>query len=221
MIISISGDIGSGKDEVGRIIQEYTSPISGYIKINDKGDATSFKPMRRVSDFSVRKFATKLKQVASIILNVPVEKFEDREFKNEYLSKEWDYFGGEVSKKMTVREFLQKLGTDAVRFGFHEDTWVNALMADYKLSLLFGYPNWIITDTRFPNEAKAIKDKGGVCIKIERPNNPYTVTSHASDTSLRDWNFDYYIKNDSTIENLEKKVIECLQIITPEVKLYL
>jgi hypothetical protein len=31
------------------------------------------------------------------------------------------------------------------------------------------YPNWIITDCRFPNEAKAIKDREGILIRIERP----------------------------------------------------
>lgn len=30
-------------------------------------------------------------------------------------------------------------------------------------------PNWIITDVRFPNEAQAIKDRGGVLIRVNRP----------------------------------------------------
>lgn len=29
--------------------------------------------------------------------------------------------------------------------------------------------NWIITDTRFPNELKAIKDRGGISIRVNRP----------------------------------------------------
>jgi hypothetical protein len=31
------------------------------------------------------------------------------------------------------------------------------------------HPNWIITDVRFPNEAKAIKDRGGIVIRVDRP----------------------------------------------------
>ena len=30
------------------------------------------------------------------------------------------------------------------------------------------YPNWIITDCRFPNEAKAIKDRDGISIRVNR-----------------------------------------------------
>ena len=30
-------------------------------------------------------------------------------------------------------------------------------------------PNWIITDVRFPNEVKAIKDRGGIVIRVNRP----------------------------------------------------
>ena len=30
------------------------------------------------------------------------------------------------------------------------------------------YPNWIITDVRFPNEADAIKGRGGIIIRVNR-----------------------------------------------------
>lgn len=39
-------------------------------------------------------------------------------------------------------------------------------------------PNWIITDVRFPNEAKVIKDKGGILIRVNRP---YTHFSNPTD----------------------------------------
>lgn len=97
---------------------------------------------------------------------------------------------------LTVRELLQVIGTDLFRNQLHEDTWVNALMSEYKGTthtdissdcprqgvydvtetdeVMYGsiktdYPNWIITDVRFPNEAKAIKDKGGIVIRVEKP----------------------------------------------------
>ncbi len=32
---------------------------------------------------------------------------------------------------MTVREMLQKVGTDCLRDNFNQNVWINALMADY------------------------------------------------------------------------------------------
>lgn len=71
------------------------------------------------------------------------------------------------------------------------------------------YPNWIITDVRFPNEVKAIKDKGGIVIRVDRhnhPNEPYPST-HESEIALDNYNnFDYYLINNGTIEDLIQKV---------------
>ena len=87
---------------------------------------------------------------------------------------------------------LQKLGTDAIRDGLHPDAWVNALMAEYR------WQNWVITDCRFPNEAKAVKDNGGVVIRIERPG-VGPVNSHPSETALDNWDFDHKIMNGSDL----------------------
>jgi len=62
-------------------------------------------------------------------------------------------------------------------------------------------PNWVITDTRFPNEAKAIKDAGGIVIRVDRPG-VKAVNTHPSETALDDWNFDYKIMNGSDIASL-------------------
>lgn len=92
------------------------------------------------------------------------------------------YTGGEVCyknerrKKMTPRLMLQLLGTDCGRKIIHPDIWVNALLKDYhpeKTYLGHGdykeyEPDWIISDVRFPNEANAIKEKGGILIRINR-----------------------------------------------------
>lgn len=76
--------------------------------------------------------------------------------------------------KTTPRLLMQLLGTECGRQILHPNIWVNALMADYKI-LAYNqskkrpiYPNWIITDVRFPNEVRAIKDAGGIVIRINR-----------------------------------------------------
>jgi hypothetical protein len=223
MIIGINGKIGSGKDTIGEIIQ-------GLCLTNKN------------QTFEIKKFAGKLKQIGSILTGIPVEKFEDQEFKKTFLSKEWNspynipFSGPDFVKhdgEMTVREFLQKLGTEAMRDGLHTNVWVNALFADYNATgynytgcenkVIQGeweYPNWIITDMRFPNEMEAVVERKGITIRVVRPHgytNPHTgeykempLSYHASETSLDDSKFDYEILNDGSIEDLVEKVREIL-----------
>ena len=69
----------------------------------------------------------------------------------------------------------------------------------------YAYPNWIITDTRFPNELYAVKQKGGVAIQVIKKGNK-AVNDHVSEISLDAAQFDYVIENDGTIENLVDEV---------------
>lgn len=206
MIIGISGYSGSGKDLAGTIIQEIS-----------------------LNKWEVKKWAGKLKTMASILTGIPVEKFEDQEFKKTELGPEWSSLKMRPGKRqdgifpkkqdmqlvpMTVRDLLQKLGTDAIRDGLHTNAWVNAVMADYKPGPFYPdvaieehakLPNWIITDTRFPNEAEAIKKAGGIVIRINRPG-VQPINPHPSETSLDNWSFDAVINNDSQIDDLIQKI---------------
>ena len=123
---------------------------------------------------------------------------------------------------MTVREFLQKLGTEAMRDNLHTNVWVNALFADYKakwvptgdaieedeVSLKKKYPNWIITDMRFENELEAVVKKGGITIRVVRPGT--VVGNHPSETALDGFIMHYEIINDGTMEDLVDKVKDIL-----------
>lgn len=218
MIIGISGKIGSGKDTLAQMIQDLQPEMN----------------------WQVKKFAGKLKAAATLITGVPVEKWEEQEFKKQYMGDEWG---------MTYREFLQRLGTDAMRNGLHTNVWVNALMSDYRLinkEFISGvfhrpearfanepkvhikdmdvmsdeyrmiyrglecsdisirhentFPNWLITDVRFPNEAEALRGNGMALVRINR--NPDTGT-HPSETSLDHYGrFDFEISNTGTLQDL-------------------
>ena len=212
MIIAIGGKIASGKNTVCDIIQDLCKKHNG-------------------PNFEQKAFAGKLKTTASLLTGIPVEKFEDQEFKKTYLSEEWDFADSDAPDNiMTIRMFLQKLGTDAMRDNLHENVWVNALFADYKPtesnwndSLLkhkkenMFYPNWILTDMRFPNEMEAVKERGGITIRVQRFKQISenirvhgTGVPHPSETALDDAKFDYEIINDGTIEDLIEKVREIL-----------
>jgi hypothetical protein len=125
MIIGINGKIGSGKDTVGNLI----------------------KNINCENNWEIKKFATKVKEIATLITGIPMEKFEDQDFKNTFLNTHWNKevfenktsidknnnaYNKSIVKPMTIREMLQIIGTDALRNNLHQDVWVNALFADYK-----------------------------------------------------------------------------------------
>jgi hypothetical protein len=253
MIIGINGKIGSGKDTVGKIIQFLVleSKIKTGLPFNNQELPNS--------GWEIKKFAGKLKQVASLLTGIPIGSFEDQEFKKSYLGSEWGtvktnplnsipvFKNVGFNQLMSVRELLQKLGTEAMRDGLHINVWVNALFADYKYEddyklrnykLFKGqeiskeditqkYPNWIITDMRFPNEMEVVVEREGITIRVVRPVENYPENSnfngdmqiavkmshnHPSETALDDSKFDYEIINDGSIEDLVEKVKEILTI---------
>jgi hypothetical protein len=239
-IISINGKISSGKDTVGRIIQYLTSEYKDKYDFVEWRDRVENYGSNTYSPFEIKKYAGKLKTIASLLTGIPVEMFEDQEFKKTDLPNEWVYVKpGYPARNMSVREFLQKLGTEVMRDGLHTNIWVNALFADYfckdcgweeeqkgtmdACSGKHELPNWIITDMRFPNEMKAVKEREGITIRVVRPKveslvdkmKPYSdlinhAILHPSETSLDSAEFNYTIVNDSTIEDLVKKVKEIL-----------
>lgn len=85
------------------------------------------------------------------------------------------------------------------------------------------YPSWIITDCRFKNELEAVKQRGGITIRVERELNTCVcvdesskldclvkcknkITNHISETDLDNQKFDYLINNDGSISDLIDKV---------------
>lgn len=239
MIIGINGYAGSGKDTIGKLIQLINCSNIGQLSLEEILEDYPKHEwwIEEQSGWEIKKWAGKLKQIGSILTGIPIEKFEDQEFKKTNLGPEWNINipyesdspwvgnGETYESPMTVREFLQKLGTDGLRNGLHTNTWVNALMADYKPTQvqwsdgpIGGYedgpmPNWIVTDTRFPNEAQAIKDAGGIVIRVDRPG-VSAINAHPSETGLDNWDFDAKIMNGSdmvalmfTVNNVFKKHI--------------
>lgn len=219
MIIGINGKIGSGKDTVGKIIQYLLCDNVGGVELEDVTSSNDHDWwLEEQSGFDTKKFAGKLKAMGSLLTGIPVGKFEDQDFKKTNLGPEWSYElvgedwvdGKPALVPMTVRTLLQKLGTEAMRDGLHTNVWVNALFADYQP---IGWEpedvsNWIITDMRFPNELEAVKDRGGITIRVTRDNGTRAIDidPHPSETALDNSTFDYEIVNDGTIKELAEKV---------------
>jgi hypothetical protein len=216
-IIAVNGYSSSGKDTVGAIIQYIFAekvekvPLSEPVEIVAASPSKYREALDELSGWEIRKFADKLKDIASHLTGIDIEDFEDQDFKKTNLGREWWTTCDEGWQPMTVRDFLQKLGTDALRTGLHENVWVNALMADYnKDSSYVEDSNWIITDCRFPNEAKAVKDKGGIVVRVERPG-VKPINDHPSEVGLDGWDFDYKIHNISDLYDLKLNIENVLK----------
>lgn len=255
-LIGISGRIGSGKDTFAKMIQLviYNNVYGSKHPITEPTEL-ALKHIGQVitNEWQVKKFATPLKQMACILIGCTMEQLEDQDFKASELPEQWDrlyypdYLGGGlyrgnpddthsiksyVRKATTVREVLQKLGTEAIRGIIHDNAWVNAMFSIYSSGRFFMCDNcmtdniqeileedtcprcnfksegnltmviedtcskWLIADLRFPNEVKAIKDRGGLVFRVKRTFVD-TPSNHTSETAL-----DSYTGWDETIMNL-------------------
>ena len=122
---------------------------------------------------------------------------------------------------------LQQWGTDVARKHFHNDIWI----ASVENKLRNTKDDIVLTDTRFPNEIKAIKQLGGITIRINRGPKPdwyddaiasnagpkhiswalstdrlHKLGIHPSEYSSVGLKYDYEIENDGTIDELHQKV---------------
>lgn len=102
-----------------------------------------------------------------------------------------------------VRRYLQNLGV-AARDVFGDEVWIDAAFANY----LPG-DKLVVADVRFPNEAEAIKARGGKVIKIARPG--FEGGTHISETALADYPFDAVVENTGSIVELEAKIVELVK----------
>lgn len=232
MLIGISGSKRSGKDLTANIIKficyeslrgkVYTEDLfNSYMIIEHALERFAWE-----KTWEVKKFADKLKDICCMLFGCTREQLEDESFKNSYLPLQWNTMPDH--RRYTYREALQYIGTDLFRKQFHNDTWLNATFANYKKqhtncklegrreSLGKDYPWWIISDVRFPNEADAVLNRGGILIRINRPNIKSDDT-HTSETALNDYKkFSYIIKNNENLQDLinqVKKILEKEQII--------
>ena len=104
--------------------------------------------------------------------------------------------GWENAKAHTeVRRLLQDTGVGARKL-FGESFWVNQALRKFAES-----DKVVVTDVRFQNEASTIKNNGGVIWRIDREG-IFPVNSHISEHDLDNWDFDLYLPNKGTLEDL-------------------
>ena len=116
----------------------------------------------------------------------------------------WDGYK-ETPYVSEIRPLLQRLGTEAGREVLWDSIWIDAALHGLRPD-----GKYVVTDARFPNEAEAIKSRGGVVWRVERAGNSPAVlpdgTIHQSETSLDDWAFDLTLHNNGTLEQFHDAV---------------
>lgn len=153
-------------------------------------------------------FADPLKRLGADLLGVPLNWFYDAQLK---------FAPMEGWGTLTPVEVALKLGTEVGRH-IHPDVWVRKTM-----SAIGRTPSVVITDLRFPNEAKAIKDAGGICVRVKRDGvgpriDPKTGEPHLSDIALDGYIFDLYFDNDSDLADLTDGSIEMERFLRAQLK---
>lgn len=115
---------------------------------------------------------------------------------------------GQQLHEISGRAFLQRYGTEAHRELFGDDFWIDAVE--------FVRPDitaLVLTDVRFENEARAIRQAGGEVWRVERPSIDRAThqDSHASERPLPDDLIDLIVANDDSLEGLRLAVEEALR----------
>lgn len=109
---------------------------------------------------------------------------------------------------VSARHMLRTLGTEWGRQCIHPDLWLRCWRLQVEV-LLAQNCLVVVDDTRFPNEATAIRALGGELWRVTRsetPNSP----EHASEGALDRFTFDVDILNDSDLHTLKAITTQAL-----------
>lgn len=123
------------------------------------------------------------------------------------------------------RKKLQIAGTEHGRDRYGEDIWVDTLANWIKLRAMReeNLDVVLISDCRFPNEARFVESNGGLLIRIEAQNRNHnrlkeeskgdqllyeSISLHASEVSLDSYRFSHVVQNDYTDVNTVPQQID-------------
>ena len=168
------------------------------------GKSTVAGLLHNATGYRVVSFADKLKDITCILSGCTREQLEDYDFKENVLVPDYLQPYCLNAKMPTFRAFLQHFGSEVMR-GANDNIWIDCTLSNCG-------KDCIISDCRFSNEANAVKARGGIVIKIERPD-VKTSDSHQSETQIDEIGADYTIVNDTTLENLVLNVDSLVRLL--------
>ena len=109
---------------------------------------------------------------------------------------------GEREQILEVRRLLQERSGE---FEELKGTWIYTQPTIYRATDLVSDGSSVaIEDVHFPDEANAIRDAGGILIRIDRANIPKI--DHPNESALDDYDYDHVIENNGTAQQLREAV---------------
>jgi len=190
VIVGVCGLIGSGKGTVADLLQQK----HGFIKIS---------------------FADSLKDAVAIVFSWDRALLEgDTDESRAWREQRDPWWADRLGyADLTPRWVLQMWGTEVCREGFHRDIWI----ASIEKKLEDHSKNYVIPDTRFPNEIDMIQRMDGEVWRVKRGKDPVWFQKYQSHRIIpehihpSEWQwalseFNHIINNNSTIEDLESQI---------------
>lgn len=104
---------------------------------------------------------------------------------------------------VTARQMMQTVGTEWGRRMVHGDLWLRSLF------MRIPAEGAVISDCRFPNEAQAILDRGGMVIQLSRPGTGEG-DAHASELPLPPELVSVRLVNDGTPAQLIERALAAI-----------
>lgn len=151
------------------------------------------------TNVAITAFATPIKEFCHNVFGLSYEDMETQEGKLKQTHLKWGDLFFDIRRDnrkdpndyITVRELLQVIGTDVWRKRFYDKIWAEAPF----------HKKWdagivLITDCRFPNEIKVVKNYQGILVRVVRPG-VISNDNHISEIALDnyDWQEDEIVIN--------------------------
>ena len=200
--------------------------IVGFVGLIGAGKDTAADYLVNFHGFRRDSFASTLKDAVAAVFGWDRTLLEGRTQEAREWREQVDTWWAERldMPKLTPRWVLQYWGTDVLRNAFHDDIWIASLENKMRKTR----DNIVISDVRFPNEIAAIKNAGGLVVRIKRGEDPTwfaaaeaynrgpnanpdwciskskldTLKVHASEYSWVGCDIDHIVYNDTTIDEL-------------------
>jgi len=214
-LIGLTGAARSGKDTAAKIIRDH---------MIDYCDAEPDFSKHIV--LALEAFAAPLKSMLAMLLDFfgrgnimqpeTLAPYLDGDRKEEVLE--------EIG--VSCRSMLQTLGTDWGREKVHRDLWLNCMKKRIEAytdvcNLGYSHALVVITDVRFDNEAKLVKELGGVVVQVCRDTVPEVGDEdHPSEAGVSPHLIDMTVKNNGTVEEFGEALKEALGDLLPPIPEY-